>query len=181
MKHYIIKPFHFRVANGTVAAAITSDLKPLHPNTYHFSKEKITSRLMTYIMPKGSPLQVVKRTIQLCIIYTFESTTIPKGKFTNAIMWLKDTGILDKVKYDAMNPPIPKPDPTMRRNKALILRQLGIIMIILVVGLALGMIVFFVELNIKPKPMKTPAIELKEIPDTTRPPAASGLTPVIVV
>ena len=96
-------------------------------------------------------------------------------------MWLRDTGILDKVKYDIMNPPIQIPDPTVRHNQPLILRQLGIIMIILVVGLAIGAIVFFVELSIKPKPMEAPAIELKERPDTTRLTAPSGLTPVIVV
>ena len=70
-------------------------------------------------------------------------------------MWLRDTGILDKVKYDVMNPPIPIPDPTMRDNQPLILRQLGIIMIILVVGLAIGIIAFFVELFIGAKSGKT--------------------------
>ena len=113
-----------------------------------------------------------------------------KVKFTNEIMWLRDTGILEKLKYDVLNPPIPIPDPTMRHNQPLILRQLGIIMIILVVGLAVGTIVFFVELCIKTKPKhgpwfksrKTPKIKLNERPNTfKRLPAASGPTPVIVV
>ena len=98
-------------------------------------------------------------------------------------MWLKDTGILDKVKYDVMNPPIPIPDPTVRHNQPLILRQLGIIMIILVVGLAIGTIVFLVELCMKFKSRKTTeptdGIELKERNDTIRLPAASYLTPVV--
>ena len=71
---------------------------------------------------------------------------IVKGKLTKAIMWLRDTGILDKVKYDVLNPPIPIPDPTVRRNQPLTLKQLGMITIILVVGLVIGTIVFFVEL-----------------------------------
>ena len=66
------------------------------------------------------------------------------------IMWLKDTGILDKVKYDVLKPPIPDPNPTVK-PKPLILRQLGIIMIILVVGLFVATIVFFVELVERPK------------------------------
>ena len=57
-------------------------------------------------------------------------------------MWLKDTGILDKLKHDVMNPPIPIPDPRVRYREPLILRQLGIVMIILVAGLIVALIVF---------------------------------------
>ena len=57
-------------------------------------------------------------------------------------MWLRDTGILDKLKTDALNPPIPIPDPKLRHKQPLILRQLGGIMILLVVGLAFAIIVF---------------------------------------
>ena len=71
--------------------------------------------------------------------------------FTNATMWLKDTGILDKLKHDIMNPPIPIPDPTVRHKQPLILRQLGIIMIILIVGLATATLAFFIELCKRPK------------------------------
>ena len=74
----------------------------------------------------------------------------------NATMWLKDTGILDKIKLDVMNSPIPIPDPTVRHKQPLILRQLGIIMIVLVVGLAIGTLVFFIELCKRPKSRKAP-------------------------
>ena len=60
-------------------------------------------------------------------------------------MWLRDTGILDKIKYDVMNPPIPIPDPRVRDNQPLILKQLGIIMITLIVGLFIATIAFLVE------------------------------------
>ena len=63
MTHHIFKSFHFRVGNGTAATLLNQDWKAMQINTYHFSKEKITSRLKTYIMPKGSPLQVEKSTI----------------------------------------------------------------------------------------------------------------------
>ena len=64
-------------------------------------------------------------------------------------MWLRDTGILEKIKYDVMNPPIPIPDPKVRYNQPLILRQLGIIMITLIVGLFIATIVFLVEHTMK--------------------------------
>ena len=66
-------------------------------------------------------------------------------------MWLKDTGILEKLKYDAMNPPYLIPDPIVRFNEPLILKQLGIIMILLVASLSIGTIVFFMELFKRPK------------------------------
>ena len=66
-------------------------------------------------------------------------------------MWLKDTGILNRVKDDVMIPPIPKPDPKVRHNEPLNLEQLGIILIILVVGLSIGTLALLVELLMKPK------------------------------
>ena len=66
-------------------------------------------------------------------------------------MWLSDTGILERIKYDVLKPGIQIPDPRVRRNQPLILRQLGIIMIVLVVGLFLSTIVFLVELPKKQK------------------------------
>ena len=76
-----------------------------------------------------------------------------------SIMWLKDTGILERVKYDVFNPAIPIPDPRVRYNQPLILRQLGIVMIILVVGLFIATIVFLVELLKKPKLNNAPKAE----------------------
>ena len=85
-------------------------------------------------------------------------------------MWLKDTGILNRVKYDIMNPPVPIPDPKVRHNQPLIIRQLGIIMIMLVVGLVVGSLTFVVELLKKPKfksaGQLAEGIELSERHDT---------------
>ena len=61
-------------------------------------------------------------------------------------MWLKDTGILKKLKDDAMNPPIPILRPKVRHNQPLILRQLGITMVILVAGLIIAIFAFVGEL-----------------------------------
>ena len=61
-------------------------------------------------------------------------------------MWLRDTGILEKVKKYVMNPPRHIPAPRVRFNQPLILRQFGIIMIIMIVGLFISITVFLVEL-----------------------------------
>ena len=95
-------------------------------------------------------------------------------------MWLRDTGILDKVKYDVMNPPIAILDPTVRRKQPLILRQLGIVIIILVVGLAIGTLVFFIELCKRPKPRNAPKSAKKiELPE--RKYAHAPSVPLIIV
>ena len=73
---------------------------------------------------------------------------IMQAMFSTTIMWLGDTGILNKLKFDVMNPPIPIPDPKLRHKQPLILRQLGIIIIILVVGLNIAIVVFLCEILI---------------------------------
>ena len=126
----------------------------MHPNSYHFSKDPLYHRHTSYIVPKGSPLQVVQTINSLINWHIVESIIeliILKDKLKETITWLKDTGILEKVKYDVMNPPIPVPKAMVRQNQPLILRQLGIIMIILVVGLFIATIVFLLELLKKPE------------------------------
>ena len=62
----MIKSFHFRAANGSGVATPTRELAALHTNTYHFGKEVIFSRMQSYTIPKGSPLQVGKSTASFC-------------------------------------------------------------------------------------------------------------------
>ena len=66
-------------------------------------------------------------------------------------MWLRDTGALEGMKNDIMRPPELIPDPKVRRDQPLILRQLGIIMIVQVIGLLLGTIIFLMEVLKKAK------------------------------
>ena len=61
-------------------------------------------------------------------------------------MWLRDTGILERLKYDIVRPPFHKPYPKARRDQPLIMSQLGIVMIVLAVGLGLSRLVFHGEL-----------------------------------
>ena len=62
-------------------------------------------------------------------------------------MWLRDSGVLDKILYDIIRPEFPIPDPKVRHDKPLILSQLGIVIIVLAVGLVLAIPVFLCELK----------------------------------
>ena len=88
------------------------------------------------------------------LMYMFEPVShyiinFTQPDFQNAIMWLKDTGILNKLKQDVLNPPIPIPLPMVRDKEPLILKQLGITMIILAVGLFIALMAFLMELGMK--------------------------------
>ena len=61
-------------------------------------------------------------------------------------MWLRDTGVLNKLRYEALNPAIPIPDPKVRHNQPLNNWQLGIIMIIYLVGVMISILAFLAEL-----------------------------------
>ena len=60
-------------------------------------------------------------------------------------MWLKDTGLLTKLKNDAINLPKAIPLPRVRHNQPHILRQLGVTVIILAIGLFIAILAFLGE------------------------------------
>ena len=62
-------------------------------------------------------------------------------------MWLRDTGILERLKYHIFTPQSRTPYPKVRRDKPLIISQLGIVMIVLAIGLGLSLLVFICELR----------------------------------
>ena len=61
-------------------------------------------------------------------------------------MWLRDTGILDKMKYDMLETEMYDPLPKVWKDKPLNLFQLGIIMIITLFGVTSSIMVFIWEL-----------------------------------
>ena len=61
-------------------------------------------------------------------------------------MWLRDTGVLEKMKYDMIDTEMLDPLPKVWKNKSLSLLQLGIIMIITLIGITLSIFVFMWEL-----------------------------------
>ena len=48
-----------RVANGSAVAAASTDLTAIHTNNYYFSKDPLYTEHSSYVVHKGSPLQVV--------------------------------------------------------------------------------------------------------------------------
>ena len=69
----------------------------------------------------------------------------------NATMWLRDTGILHKIRYDVikrsnnytMKIPRPKVQP---KDHSLTIKEVGITIVILAIGLSFSIIAFLVEL-----------------------------------
>ena len=68
--------------------------------------------------------------------------------FHQDVVWLRDTGVLERLKYDIKRPPLLIPYPKMRHYLPLVMSQLGPIMIILAVGHILSLPVFFCELMV---------------------------------
>ena len=122
-------------------------------NIVHPSTETIMSYYTSFVVPRGSPLQAKKAffslsNVQLEYIHAFQSY------FHDDIMWLRDSGILEKLKYDIKRPALPILDPKVRRDQPIILSQLGIVMIVLASGFILSLPVFLCEL-IKGRSNKT--------------------------
>ena len=114
-------------------------------NKAHPSKETVMYVPTSFIVPRGSPLQD-SNTLYITKIPHSDLSPSFQSAFRNDIMWLHDMGILEKLKYDIMRPPISIPYPKVRRDEPLILSQLGIVIIILAAGLCLSLPVFFCEL-----------------------------------
>ena len=87
--------------------------------------------------------------------------------FQNATMWLRDSGVLNKLRYDVLNPPIPIPDPKVRHNQPLNNWQLGIIMIIYLAGVLISVLVFLAELlkfnKIRPETENAPELKNNQV------------------
>ena len=80
-------------------------------------------------------------------------------------MWLRDTGILTRIKDGILPPHIPTQYPKATNKQPLSIRQLGIVLIVLLSGIILSIILFFLEL-LKSKGRNLPpeeSIELKGV------------------
>ena len=98
-------------------------------------------------------------------------------------MWLRDTGALERIKIGVMRPPQVILDPKVRRDQPLDLRQLGIIMIVQIIGLLIGTVIFLIEVVKKEKAnsvSKADDGKKMEIPFNYRPaPAHEIITEII--
>ena len=75
----------------------------------------------------------------------FEVLLTFQRAFNNDITWLRDTGVLQKLKLDSFRPPFPIPDPKVRHDLPLTISQLGIVVIVLTIGLILSIDIFLFE------------------------------------
>ena len=60
-------------------------------------------------------------------------------------MWLRDTGILNKLRDDELNAPVHIPDPKVRINEPLNLYLVGIAFILVAGGLVIALLGFIIE------------------------------------
>ena len=59
-KTKLTKFINNRVSNGSATALTNSDYEAMYPNSYHASDDIIYFKPTSFIVPKGSPLQVCK-------------------------------------------------------------------------------------------------------------------------
>ena len=64
-------------------------------------------------------------------------------------MWLRDTGVLRKMKDDELSAPIPIPDPKIKVDGRISVEQLGIGIAIYSAGMTLSLLFFIGELSTK--------------------------------
>ena len=74
--------------------------------------------------------------------------------FQNSTMWLRDTGILNKLWNDELNAPVHVPDPKVRINEPLNLYQVGIAFMAVAGGLVLALLGFLLEICCSSKRIK---------------------------
>ena len=137
----------FRYSKGTGILVVDSVAKFYAGNSFYFSKDTLVATHSSFILPKGSPLLVSKYKLSKETISLLNNSPhqFVQARFTPSVMWLRDTGILDKMKFDVVNPNISVPIAKVRLNQPLILKQLGVIMIFLIVGLTIALIMFIME------------------------------------
>ena len=63
----------------------------------------------------------------------------------NSTMWLRDTGILGKMKDDELDAPTPIPDPKIKVNERMSIEQIGIGIAIYSIGMLLSLLFFIGE------------------------------------
>ena len=106
----------------------------------------------SFILPKGSPLQVCYMIIAFswCFFTSLCGNFILQDIFKPAIMWLQDTGILIKLRDDELKAPNPIPRQKVKFNQPLSISQLATAFLLMTTGMLISISVFFVELLNRP-------------------------------
>ena len=144
-----INIYHRRVGNGLAGMGMARIEGERFINEYHFSKELIANSYSSYMVPKFSPLKVniFNKDVSGCLRSGLLQTL--QELLHNITFRLQDSGILLKLKSDALNAPLPVSDPKVRVNQPLSVWQMSTALFIQMTGILLGMLAFFMELGIK--------------------------------
>ena len=133
-----------RVIAGEICGFSARTEEKLRTHLYHYSKENIASVPSSYIMPKGSPLEVRSN---LGAEFTFDNIKAHlQDLFEGPIMWLQNTGLLDKFFIEVLNAPPQIPLKKIRVNEALNVKQLATAAIVMLFGIVLSSLLFLGEL-----------------------------------
>ena len=76
-------------------------------------------------------------------------------------MWLRDTGVLGKMKDDELSAPIPIPDPKIKFDERISVEQIGIGIAIYSVGMTLSLLFFIGELCTKKRAKRAEKKQLR--------------------
>ena len=130
--------------NGSGIGLVSEMEKLKYINDYHCGDD-LTVVPSSFILPKGSPLQVYQS-----LSASFKQTNTHSFLFCQDILkldilWLQDTGILKKIKSDELNAPNHVPQPKLKINQALSILQLATVFFWLVSGIVISIVVFLLE------------------------------------
>ena len=149
---YIIK--FYRVGAGRALTIDTKLQLALSVNIRRPIKDNYATLYSSFIFPKGSPLVVsikyIVRYILSINLDTSQSYFILLQKlFENATIWLRDTGILNKIKDDELNAPVKIPRRKIKIDQPLSIYEMTPAFLIVLPGLSLAVIAFAGELSMK--------------------------------
>ena len=149
---YIIK--FYRVGAGRALTIDTKLQLALSVNIRRPIKDNYATLYSSFIFPKGSPLVVsikyIVRYIPCINLDTSQSYFILLQKlFENATIWLRDTGILNKIKDDELNAPVKIPRRKIKIDQPLSIYEMTPAFLIVLPGLSLAIIAFAGELFMK--------------------------------
>ena len=121
----------------------------------HRSESKSTAGLQISYLPLEKSLSCYNRLFDIsCHKHNFTTNIIPwhfQRILQNEIMWLRDTGILNRLTLDIKRPATLVPDPKVRNKLPLTTQQLMSPILSVIVGSMLSVMVFLLERCVRGK------------------------------
>ena len=150
MSYGNIKEFHlwcafiFRISNGTAITWGTPAHKAL-ASISHLSKDAAEVSWSSWMVHKDSSLKVYLLWLTFSGVFQCFFSFLCQSLFHNTTLWLRDSGILNKLYENELNAAVIIPDPRVRVNQPLNIYQLTTAFLLVAGGLTLGILAFLVE------------------------------------